>query len=123
MSQLSDFLSENEFSPEQIITQSRVVESKTTEIRAAYAKRARARRVKKKYDEFEAPKPATLGRGLTPKTLNMALEGKSVSRIARQKITRAVNSLLRKAAKDEVEVLKLFADVPSRNAKKTASED
>lgn len=122
MSQLSDFLQEHSIEPEQVVRESKVAETIATSDRDLYVKRAAARRAKKPYGEFGADKPSALRRGISPRILALALEGKPITRINRKKIARAIDNLLKKEV--EVTVLKLFADVPSRNhKKKDDSED
>ena len=118
MSNLSDFLSENGFSIEQVAAQSNALETLDHTDRELRTKRADARREKKKYDEVGATKPAHLGRGVSVRTLKLASDGKPVTRSGRKKITRAVNSLLTSAKKDTVEWRVLFADVGSQKGKK-----
>lgn len=122
MSQLSDFLNEYNITPEQVVAESKAAEGISQADRAKFVARADARREKKKYDEVNAEKPSSLGRGVTKRTLDIALAGQPITRINRKKITRAVENLLK--GENEVTVLKLFADVKSRNHKKTdESED
>ncbi|MEO1229038.1 MAG: hypothetical protein AAFZ18_09050 [Myxococcota bacterium] len=85
--------------------------------RDKYVARAAARRAKKSYEDASADKPTGLRRGVSMRTLQLALDGQPITRVNRKKIARAVE----KALKNEVEVtvLKLFADVRSRNHKKT----
>jgi hypothetical protein len=118
MSMLSDFLNENGVKPEDVVARSQALEKLNTEDRALRNKRTAARREKKTYEETEAKKPGSLGRGVTMRTMKSALEGQPVTRISRKKIARAVNSLLKSAKKDEVEWRKLFQDSPSRKGKK-----
>lgn len=122
MSQLSDFLQENELTPEQVIAESRVTERLDRSAREAYVKRADARRNKKPYAEVGAQKPDGLRRGVSRRTLQLALHGEPITRINRKKITRAVHNLLK--GEQEVTVFRLFGDTRSRNHKKPeASED
>jgi hypothetical protein len=122
MSQLSDFLNEYDLTPEQVIAESRAAERLDKAARDKYVQRADARRKKKPYDEVGAEKPGALRRGVSKRTMDLALAGQPITRINRKKITRAVHNLLR--GENEVTVHKLFADVRSRNHKKPeASED
>ncbi len=120
MSQFSDFLSENGFSNADVVARSKAIETLSTKERAVMVQRANARRTKKSYEEAEAGKPAALGRGVSERTIKLASEGTPVTRTARKKILRAVNSLLASAKKDAVETKILFADVKSRNDVKKA---
>jgi hypothetical protein len=118
MSMLSEFLNENGVKAEDVVARSKALETLNTKDRALRNKRDAARRAKKTYAETEAAKPASLGRGVTMRTVKTALEGKPVTRLNRKKIVRAVNSLLKSAKRDDVEWRKLFTDTPSRKGKK-----
>lgn len=120
-SQLQDFLSANEITTEQVIAESKAAEKLSSADRELYVKRSDARREKKKYDEVEASKPAGLRRGVSKRTLQLALDGKPITRVNRKKITRAVERAL--AGKTDVDVLKLFGDVKSRNHKAKADDE
>lgn len=117
MSQLSDFLSENNLTPEGVLAESRAAERIDQGDRAKYNARADARREKKSYEETKAEKPSSLRRGVSKRTLQLALDGQPITRVNRKKIARAVEKLLKNEV--EVTILKLFADVRSRNHKKT----
>ena len=117
MSQFSDFLESHSLSPEQIVGESRVAESLDAQARSAYVRRADARREKKDYADAGADKPNGLRRGVSLRTLKLALAGNPITRINRKKIARAVDRLLK--GETEVDVHKLFADVRSRNHKES----
>ncbi len=117
MSNLSDFLQENEIEPEAVVDRSKVLETRDAAEREKSVKRAAARRAKKSYEELSIEKPQGLGRGVSMRTLRDALEGNKVPRLGRKKITRAVNSLLASQSKDEIDFRALFADVGSRKGK------
>jgi hypothetical protein len=59
-------------------------------------------------DKEVAAKPPRTGRPVTYPTLHAAMAGETVSPKARQRITRAVNSILRSKKKDEVQASDLF---------------
>lgn len=118
MSNLTDFLSSNDIAPEAVVAQSQAMERLSDEDRAKNVVRASARREKKSYDDANAPKVARLGRGVTSRTLGSALAGAPVSRVARKKITRAVNAILTTKKKDTVPSSALFGDVAARKGKK-----
>jgi hypothetical protein len=118
MSMLSDFLNQNGVKPEDVVARSRALETLNCQDRELRTKRKTARRLKKTYEESEAKKPGSLGRGVTMRTMKAALEGQPVTRLNRKKIARAVSSLMQSAKKDEVEWRKLFQDTPSRKGKK-----
>ena len=121
MSQLSDFLNEHSLTPEAIVAESKVAESLSSVDRVKYVKRADARREKKSYDEAGVEKPTGLRRGVSLRTLKLALDGQAITRVNRKKIARAVSNLLK--GEIEVTVPKLFSDVRSRNHKKSDGEE
>ena len=120
MSNLSDFLSENQLTPEQVIARSCALETLSRSDRRLLTQRAAARRTKKSYEEADAPKPRALGRGVSLRTIRQALEGKPLTSKSRHKIVRAVNSLLVSQKKSEVEWRALFADVGRRKGKSSS---
>lgn len=117
MSNLSEFLSENDLSPDVVAKRSRAMESHSRSDRDLLTERAAARRAKKSYEEAGVAKPNTMGRGVSVRTVNQALEGKTVTSSSRRKIVRAVNSLLVSQSKGEVEWRALFGDVGRRKGK------
>ena len=117
MSNLSDFLAENEIDPNAIVARSSALETRDVAERVLCVKRAAARREKKTYEETSLEKPKSLGRGVSLRTLNDALAGQKIPRLGRRKITRAVNAILTAKSKDEVDFRVLFADVGSRKGK------
>lgn len=117
MSNLSEFLEENDIAPESVVARSQSLESRDTASRVLGVKRADARRAKKTYEELSLEKPAALGRGVSLRTLREAIEGRKIPRLGRRKITRAVNALLTAKSKDEVDFRVLFGDVGSRKGK------
>ena len=121
MSNLSDFLEENEISPQTLVARSNSLESRGNEDRQLDVKRASARRAKKTYQELSLDKPAPLGRGVSLRTVTDALEGRKIPRLGRKKITRAVNAILTSKGNDEVDFRALFADVGSRKGKRQIS--
>jgi hypothetical protein len=117
MSQFGDFISDHSIQPEQIVAQSTVMEKIDDEVRTLRNKRAEARRAKKSYAEFEAPKPKALGRGVSKRIVSAAIEGRPLTRMNRQKLVRALNAILAHEKKDPVDV-GLFSDAP-RKVKKS----
>lgn len=117
MSNLTDFLNENDIKPEAVVAQSDAMESYSTEDRAKNVVRAGARRSKKSYEDASAPKVGKYGRGVTMRTVKEALSGAPVSRIGRKKITRAVNAILTTKKKDPVEPAALFGESTVRKGK------
>lgn len=117
MSNLSEFLQENDITPEQLEKRSKILEQLNAKGRQVVVKRAAARRQKKSYEEADAPKPGGLGRGASLRTIKEAMDGKPIPRVGRKKITRAVNSMLVSQGKSEVDFRALFADVGARKGK------
>ena len=117
MSNLSDFLQENDIDPDALVARSKVIETRDVAQREAGVKRAAARREKKTYEELSLEKPKGLGRGVSLRTVREALEGQKIPRLGRSKITRAVNALLAAKGSDEVDFRVLFADVGARKGK------
>ncbi len=115
---LSDFLNENGVKPEDLAARSKALETLDSGDRVLRNKRTAARRLKKTYEESDAKKPGSLGRGVTLRVINFALEGQPITRLNRKKIARAVNSLLKSSKKEEIDWRKLFTDTPSRKGKK-----
>ena len=117
MSNLSEFLTENDLTPEQVVSQSRVLEAFSRADREILNRRATARRAKKSYEEAGVDKPRAMGRGVSLRIVRLALEGKPLTSGSRRKIVRAVNSLLAAQSKGEVEGRALFGDVRRRKGK------
>ena len=117
MSNLSDFLQENDIDPGDVVARSQALESRGVGDRELGVKRAAARRAKKTYEELSVEKPAALGRGVSLRTLSEAMEGNKIPRLGRRKITRAVNAILTAKSKGEVDFRVLFADVGVRKGK------
>lgn len=116
MSQFGDFISEHSIQPEAIVAQSSVMEKVDDEVRALRNKRAEARRSKKSYEEFEAPKPEALGRGVSKRIVAAAVEGRPLTRVNRKKLVRAVNVILSHEKKDPIDI-SLFSDIPKKTKK------
>jgi len=116
MSQFGDFISEHSIKPEAIVAQSSVMEQVDDEVRALRNKRAEARRAKKSYADFEAPKPEAFGRGVSKRIVSAAIEGRPLTRMNRKKLVRALNAILAHEKKDPVDV-GLFSDVPEKDKK------
>lgn len=118
MSNLSDFLTANNITPEQLVSTSQALEKLSPEEREKMVARTNARRTKKAYAELNIEKPAARGRGITLGTVQRAIAGQPVPRLVRHKIVRAVNAHLTSAKKDNVDWRPLFSDVPSKKGKK-----
>lgn len=117
MSQLSDFLNEHKITEEALIGASRALEKLSPEERDTRTKRKNARAAKKAYGELNLEKTKARGRGLTKDTLARALAGQPLPRLARQKIVRAVNTLLTSAKKDAIDWRPLFTDAKVKKGK------
>lgn len=117
MSNLSEFLSDNGLTPDQVVERSRVLENLSRDDRELLNRRAAARRAKKSYEEAGVAKPRAMGRGVSLRTVRQALDGRPLTSGSRRKIVRAVNSLLVSQSKSEVEWRALFADVGRRKGK------
>lgn len=117
MSIFSDFLQENEITAEQVVARSKAIETLSMADRDKRVARETARREKKSYEDAKAEKPAALGRGVSLRTVKIALEGQPVTRTNRKKLVRAVGSLLQSQKKEPVEWRALFNDVGARKGK------
>lgn len=117
MSNIADFLKDNNITPEQVVEVSKTVEHLNSDDRDKRVARESARRNKRSYEDASAAKPSALGRGATMRAMNLALKGEPLTRTSRKKITRAVNSILQSQKKDVVEWRALFADVGARKGK------
>lgn len=116
MTTLQDFMNEHGVEPQQVAAQSAALETKRPEEQARLHARATARRTKKSYADAGADKPERMGRGISTRIVNAAVEGQPVTRKNRMKIARALESLLSPKGV-EVAVSKLFADAPKKKAK------
>lgn len=114
MTLLSEFLTANGISADQVVAQSHHVERNPQVDHELFAKRALARANKKSYAELSLTKPKGLGRGVSIAALGRAVAGTEMPRLVRKKIARAVNSLLLSQKKEAVDARKLFGDVKSK---------
>jgi len=117
MSIFSDFLQENDLTAEQVVERSKALETLDMADRDKKVARATARRNKRSYADAGADKPNALGRGVSMRTVKLAVDGQPVTRTSRKKIVRAVSSLLQSQKKDAVEWRVLFNDVGARKGK------
>ncbi|MBK8011162.1 MAG: hypothetical protein IPK13_07405 [Deltaproteobacteria bacterium] len=117
MSILSDFLNENTISPADVHQRSCALEAQNIDDRALQVGRQAARRAKKPYAELSLGKPKGLGRGVGVATVQRAIAGAPLPRVARKKIVRAVNSLLASRKMEPTDARKLFSDAPARKGK------
>lgn len=117
MSIFSDFLNENDLTVDQVVARSKALETLSTADRDKRVARETARREKKSYEDAKADKPGAYGRGVSLRTVKLAIDGQPVTRTSRKKIVRAVSSLLQSQKKDAVEWRVLFNDVGARKGK------
>lgn len=118
MSNLSDFLKDNNMTPEAIVTTSHAVEKLSPDQRTLLVARTNARRAKKTYAELSLEKPKSRGRGVSAGNVARAMAGQKVPRLVRHKILRAVNATLLSQKKSEIDWRPLFGDVGSKKGKK-----
>lgn len=116
MTMLQDFLNEHGVEPQQIAAQSAAIEAKGPEEQARLHARHTARRQKKPYADAGADKPQRMGRGISPRIVKAAADGQPVTRKNRQKIARALESILGPKGV-EIDASKLFSDAPKKKAK------
>lgn len=106
----ADFLKENQIDPRRVIAASAQIERLRPEDRAVHRER---RIAKKKEDSGNdekkdlGPKPRS-GRVVTPRLLDAASIGKSVSGPAKHRLLRAVNRILEQKKKSAIELRALF---------------
>jgi hypothetical protein len=116
MATLKDFIAEHGIDPHQIATASSRIEAKRPHEQARLLARAAARRSKKSYADAGAEKPERMGHGISARIVAGAVGGQAVSRKNRQKIARALESLLSEKG-IEVDGTQLFADAPKKKPK------
>ena len=112
MSNFSEFIQQNEITAAALVATSKGLENFTSSDRELMSKRhvARGAKDKKSYEELNLAKAAHSGRGVSINTVNRAIAGTKLSRLARGKLLRAVNALLVQQKKDAVDVLALFGN-------------
>lgn len=104
-SKLQTFLNENKLNTDRLLAVSHALEQHTRADRAL--KVARRANRKEGAEKKEVAKPKS-GRAVTPRALNAALTGGTLSGPTKQRILRAVNYLLEQKKKDKVELKTLF---------------
>ncbi len=117
MSNIADFLKENDLTAEQVVERSKALETRSADDRSKAVARETARRNKRSYEDAKAEKPSALGRGASMRAVKLAIAGEPLPRASRKKITSAVNSLLQSNKKDVVEWRVLFGDVGAQKGK------
>jgi hypothetical protein len=99
------FLSENKLNPKRLLAVSHKLETLQKEDRTLKLERRRGK--KEGAEKKEVAKPRS-GRAVTPRALEAALTGGTLSGPTKQRILRAVNQLLEQKKKDKVELKTLF---------------
>ncbi|MCA2978029.1 MAG: hypothetical protein INH41_25875 [Myxococcaceae bacterium] len=126
MGTLKNFLESKQLSAKQVHTTSKRIETWDAESRTLLvkrvAKRADKERAAKKYDELNLAKPKQMGRGVTEKQVQAAIEDKPVARKVRSKILRAVNTLLTSKKESAVDMKTLFEGTKHKAGKKPKEE-
>jgi hypothetical protein len=107
MSKLSDYLDKHKIDPRRVIVASKKLEALRPEDRVIKLAKTRARKGDEKAKEAAAQKPRS-GRTVSKATLERALAGGSLSRVAKVRIARAVNAVLAQKGKGEVSAAELF---------------
>lgn len=104
-SKLATFLSSNKLNSKRLLAVSHNLETLTREDRDL--KKARRATKVEGAEKKEVAKPRS-GRAVTPRALDAALKGGTISGPTKQRILRAVNYLLEQKKKDKVELKTLF---------------
>jgi hypothetical protein len=105
-SKFQSFLTQNKLNPKRLLAVSHSLETLTREDRTLKLERTRARKAEGG-EKKEVAKPRS-GRPVTPRALDAALTGGTLSGPTKQRILRAVNYLLEQKKKDKVELKSLF---------------
>ncbi len=102
---LQNFLNENKLNAKRLLAVSHTLEQLTREDRALKLGRRANKKEGAEKKEFAKPRS---GRAVTPRALDAALTGGTISGPTKQRILRAVNFLLEQKKKDKVELKTLF---------------
>lgn len=106
---LKSFLDSNKLNAKRLLAVSHKLETLTRDDRKIkLGKRKGKDGEEKKPAEGEKPAKPRSGRAVTPRALESALEGGTISGPTKQRILRAVNYLLEQKKKDKVELKTLF---------------
>jgi hypothetical protein len=124
MSTFKTFLDEKKITPKAVAITSRRIEAYKEGDDVLREKRATKRRTQaeKKYAELELAKPNP-GRGVSEKAVDTAVAGKPVTRKARGKILRAVNTILTSKKASAVEMKALFEGAEMRKGKAAGKKE
>lgn len=113
MSKFAEILTTHKIQDDEILKVSHALETRTSEDRKLAFARRKSKLVGKKLVEAAMAKPK-IGRAVTMKSVNEAKSGLKQTRLVRGKLTRAVNSLLKKRGQAEMLAVELFAEVPRK---------
>lgn len=105
-SKLQSFLTQNKLHPKRVLAVSHTLETLRKEDRTLKLERRRNKKAEGA-EKKEVAKPRS-GRAVTPRALDAALTGGTISGPTKQRILRAVNYLLEQKKKDKVELKTLF---------------
>ncbi|HVJ91229.1 MAG TPA: hypothetical protein VM580_15605 [Labilithrix sp.] len=105
-SKLQAFLTQNKLNTKRLLAVSHALETHRKEDRALKAARLRNKKAEGG-EKKEVAKPRS-GRPITPRAINAALKGGTISGPTKHRILRAVNYLLEQKKKDKVELKTLF---------------
>ena len=113
MGVFEDFQKSNNIPDAQIMGVSRTIEKHEPEDRALLLKRYQARKAEKKYDDesINATKKPRSGRGVSVFSLIKARSDIPLPRKIRSKITKAVNTILKRRGKPEAKITDIFGKV------------
>ncbi len=108
-SKFSEFLTENKIDPRRILSSSKQIERLRPEDRQLIlAKKNKKEGDAGGDDEKAEPAKRRSGRPVTPRLLNQATSGGTISGPAKTRLLRAVNRILEQKKKDPVELRALF---------------
>jgi shikimate 5-dehydrogenase len=113
MGVFADFQKTHNIPDAQIMGVSRAIEKHEPEDRTLLLKRYQARKAEKKYDDesINAAKKPRSGRGVSVQALIKARSDIPLPRKVRSKITKAVNTILKRRGKPEAKITDIFGKV------------
>lgn len=113
MGVFADFQKTNNIPDAQIMGVSRTLEKLEPEDRSLLLRRYQARKTEKKYDDenINASKKPKSGRGVSVHALDKARADTALPRKVRSKITKAVNTILKRRGKPEAKITDIFGKV------------
>src|SRR4051794_28136725 len=104
-SKFQTFLTTNKLNPKRVLVVSHTLETLTKDDRVLKLERRRGK--KEGAEKKEVAKPRS-GRAVTPRAMEAAVTGGTLSGPTKQRILRAVNYLLEQKKKDKVDLKTLF---------------